>query len=172
MYRLPDAQRECLKRPFGTLYRDLKEAIPALAGRAVYAVGDVVTHRLLRLGIVPDLAIIDGRTMRLPCERTPEYQAYQFHAWNPPGTITKDLIVAIDRALANSPALIVVDGEEDLAVLPLVLSAPEGGVLLYGQPNEGVVLREITAEAKEAARGLLSLFLQEQTVSQREREFK
>lgn len=171
MYRLPDAQRECLKRPFGTLYRDLKEVIPVLAGRAVYTVGDVVTHRLLRMGIIPDLAIIDGRTMRLPCERTPEYPATQFHASNPPGTITEDLIATIERALDHPPALIIVEGEEDLAVLPLVLSAPEGGVLLYGQPKEGVVLREITAEAKESAEVLLSLFVQDRHFP-KEQEFK
>ncbi len=36
-----------------------------------------------------------------------------------------------------------VDGEEDLAVLPCVLTAPPESVVLYGQPGEGVVLCEV-----------------------------
>lgn len=163
MLRLPDRERECLKRPFGTLHRDISAVLPLLAGKPLYAVGDVVTHRLLARGIVPDLAIVDGRTMRTPCERIPEYQAHRFRARNPPGTITEELVEAIREALEHPPALLVVEGEEDLAVLPLTLEAKEGGILLYGQPGEGVVLREITIGAKREARELLSRFSREES---------
>jgi len=44
-----------------------------------------------------------------------------------------------------------VDGEEDLAVIPCVLMAPEGSLILYGQPGEGVVLVE-TDKVKETAK--------------------
>ncbi|MDD1671648.1 MAG: GTP-dependent dephospho-CoA kinase family protein [Methanomicrobiales archaeon] len=161
MLRLPAHHREGLHRPFGTLYRNLSELLPLLSGKQVYAVGDVVTHRLLRIGVVPEVAVIDGKTMRTPCSWTPEYHARKIHAMNPPGTITDELIAAIRVALSHPPSLIVVEGEEDLAVLPLVLAAPEGGMLLYGQPNEGVVLREIDAQAKKDATNLLSLFTSE-----------
>lgn len=161
MLRLPAHHREGLRRPFGTLYRNLSELLPLLSGKQVYAVGDVVTLRLLRIGVVPDVAIIDGKTMRTPCSRTPEYPARKIHAMNPPGTITDEIIAAIRMALSHIPSLIMVEGEEDLAVLPLVLAAPEGGILLYGQPNEGVVLREIDSQAKKDASNLLSLFTSE-----------
>jgi uncharacterized protein (UPF0218 family) len=36
-----------------------------------------------------------------------------------------------------------VDGEEDLAVLPCLLNSPKDAFILYGQPNEGVVLVKV-----------------------------
>jgi uncharacterized protein (UPF0218 family) len=33
--------------------------------------------------------------------------------------------------------VIFVDGEEDLAVIPLVIAAPDGAAILYGQPGKG-----------------------------------
>jgi hypothetical protein len=52
-----------------------------------------------------------------------------------------------------------VEGEEDLAVIPLVLAAPTGALVLYGQPGEGVVLRCVDREARKAARTFLSRFI-------------
>jgi uncharacterized protein (UPF0218 family) len=161
MFRLPEQERRLLKKPFGTLYPDLKDTLPLLTGKKVYAVGDVVTQRLLHYGIIPALAIIDQRSMRAPCGDAPVYPSHRFSARNPPGVITDELIERIGQALRQEPAIIVVEGEEDLAVLPVVLGAPEGGILLYGQPNEGIILREISAEAKKEAEVLLSLFIRE-----------
>ena len=70
------------------------------------------------------------------------------------------LIEALGLALADPPTLIYVEGEEDLAVIPLVMAADEGGVVLYGQPGEGVVVREVDGKAKEKAKEMLALFEQ------------
>jgi len=43
---------------------------------------------------------------------------------------------------------IIVEGEEDLATLPAILYAPMGSAVVYGQPNEGSVLVDVTAEKK------------------------
>jgi len=161
MFRLPEQERHLLKKPFGILYPDVKEALPLLSGKKVYAVGDVVTQRLLHYGIIPALAVIDQRSMRVPCESIPEYRTHRFSARNPAGIITDELIDSIEQALRVEPSLIIVEGEEDLAVIPLVLRAAEGGILLYGQPREGIVLREITPEAKREAEILLSHFIRE-----------
>jgi hypothetical protein len=56
--------------------------------------------------------------------------------------------------------VILVEGEEDLAVIPLILAAPEGAMVLYGQPGEGVVVCEVTDAAKEKAETLLSCFVE------------
>ncbi|WP_332448520.1 GTP-dependent dephospho-CoA kinase family protein [Methanoculleus sp.] len=159
MLRLPEAHRDLFKKPFGTLYGNIDELLARLEGRAVYAVGDVVTHNLLAAGVVPDIAIIDGYTMRLPCNRSPLLQARRLTAKNPPGTITDDLVDAIDAAVRDPPAVIFVDGEEDLAVIPIVLAAPIGAAVLYGQPREGVVLRIVDAPAKQAAASMLDCFV-------------
>ncbi|MCE5337891.1 MAG: GTP-dependent dephospho-CoA kinase family protein [Methanomicrobiaceae archaeon] len=161
MLRLPEAHRDLFKKPFGTLYRDIRELLPQLEGRAVYTVGDVVTHNLLDAGIVPDIAIIDGYTMRLPCTHSPLLQERRVTAKNAPGTITDELVDAIDEMVRDPPGVIFVDGEEDLAVIPLVLAAPYGAAILYGQPGEGAVLRLVDASAKREAASMLRVFVRE-----------
>jgi hypothetical protein len=159
MRRLPEDIRSELKKPFGELHSTLTSLLPHLKGHVVYAVGDVVTHHLIRAGVSPDIAIIDGHTMRAPCRRVPSLPCRRIGARNPPGTISDDLVCAIRDAVAHPPAMIVVDGEEDLAVIPLVLAAPTGALVLYGQPGEGVVLRRVDREARKAARSFLSRFI-------------
>ncbi|WP_292518452.1 GTP-dependent dephospho-CoA kinase family protein [Methanoculleus sp.] len=161
MLRLPETHRDLFKRPFGTLYRKIGDLLPRLEGRAVYAVGDVVTHNLLGAGIVPDIAIIDGYTMRSPCTRSPLLQTRRLTAKNPAGTIADELVEVIDKAVRDPPVVIFVDGEEDLAVIPLVLAAPAGAAILYGQPGEGVVLRLVDDAAKREAASMLEVFVRE-----------
>jgi len=164
--RLPEAERASLKRPFGEVFPGIPALLPRLRGRRVYAVGDVVTHNLLREGVTPEIAIIDGHTMRAPCTRVPDIPSRRIDARNPPGTISDDLVRAIRDAVSRPPAVIFVDGEEDLAVLPLVLAAPRGAVVLYGQPGEGVVLREVDREAKALAAGFVDRFVHEENAGQ------
>ena len=62
----------------------------------------------------------------------------------------------IDTAIhddANS--LILVEGEEDLMGFPAVLLAPDNSVVLYGQPNVGIVWVPVHKENKKLARSLL-----------------
>jgi len=160
MLRLPDEFRDLFKRPFGILFKTIDEVIPHLSGRTVYTVGDVVTDTLLSRGIYPDIAIIDGYTMRSPFLKTPLYAgARTIKVANPAGMITNELILGLDDAVSDTPALVFVEGEEDLAVIPLVLAAEDGAVILYGQPNEGVVLRLVDDEARMEARKLLTFFI-------------
>ena len=161
MLRLPEEQRGLFKRPFGTLYGSSSELLPLLEGRAIYAVGDVVTHNLLAAGVTLEIAIIDGYTMRTPCNRSPLLQARWLTAKNPPGTITDELEAAIEEAVRDPPAVVFVEGEEDLAVIPLVLAAPPGAAVLYGQPGEGVVLRIVDAAAKRVAASMLEVFVRD-----------
>ena len=161
MRRLPEDIRSELKKPFGELHPSLTALLPLLSGHLVYSVGDVVTHHLIRAGITPDVAIIDGHTMRAPCTRVPRLSVRTIPAKNPPGTISDELVLAIRDAVADPPAMIVVEGEEDLAVIPLVLEAPEGAMILYGQPGEGVVLRRVDGTARKEARSYLSRFIPE-----------
>jgi hypothetical protein len=159
MLILPGEQRKFFKVPFGILYPDISDIIPLISGKQVYSVGDVVTHRLLQQGITPDLAIIDGHTMRSPCDRTPVLYDLCIRVKNPPGSISDELIEGLNEALKHPQAMIYVDGEEDLAVIPLVIASNEGSVILYGQPGEGVVFRLVDQEAKKKAREMLTYFV-------------
>jgi len=159
MLTLPDGHRSLFRDPFGTLYPSVEEILPLLLDTMVIMVGDVVTHNVRKRGIIPAVAIVDGYTMREPCRRMPEIVGNCIQVKNPAGTITEDLIRALDAAVKNPPSTIIVDGEEDLAVIPMVIAAPVGSVILYGQPKKGVVLRTVTLEAQKIAREYLGHFV-------------
>ncbi|MCK9591166.1 MAG: GTP-dependent dephospho-CoA kinase family protein [Methanoregula sp.] len=159
MLILPDEHRKLFQEPFGELYADIDEIIPKITDGTVYAVGDVVTHNLQKRGIIPAIAVVDGYSMRLPCRRMPVFRGECIRVKNPAGTITDDLIRALNHAIRNPPVTVIVDGEEDLAVIPLVIAAPDGAVVLYGQPHKGVVLRIVNHEARETARHFLTHFI-------------
>ena len=83
---------------------------------------------------------------------------------NPAGTITDDLWETIGQALELSNNgvcyVIEVDGEEDLAVLPCILMANPETTILYGQPNEGLVLLKVS-DMKNKAQKLIDGFIEE-----------
>ena len=69
---------------------------------------------------------------------------------NPPGELTQQSIDTIKKSFNSKPPIrILVDGEEDLMVLPACLFSPENSVVMYGQPNEGLVIVRITNEIRE-----------------------
>jgi len=172
-YRLTPALRDALKTPFGKLYRGkgekcLRRVVESLKSPAkIISIGDVTTYYLLKAGIVPDICIVDDRTMRLPVDHemrkgTAHESFKDVAVLNPPGVITQELIDAIrDNMNSRKPVRIFVDGEEDLAVIPACEYAPVGSVVLYGQPNEGVVAVTVTEEKR---RETLSLMEQMESV--------
>jgi len=160
MLLLPEDKRFKFRAPFGALYPDIDSVLPEIAGKIVYSVGDVVTFHLIRSGVIPAIAIVDGHTMREPFNHSPAVFRRRLFARNPPGTLTAELSDALKEAVANPGVLILVEGEEDLAVIPLVLAAPMGVIILYGQPGEGIVLCEVSRKAKTKAREMLSHFIE------------
>jgi len=159
MLVLPEEHRRLFKEPFGELFPSVDSIISRISGKDVYTVGDVVTHNLQKRGIIPAIAVVDGYTMRSPCHRMPEIHGKCIRVKNPPGTLSDELIDAVNQAVNTSPATIIVEGEEDLAVIPLVLAAPEGAVILYGQPSKGIVLRTVDHDARQTANRFLAHFI-------------
>ena len=159
MLTLPEEHRKLFKEPFGELHENIGEIISIISGGTVYAVGDVVTRNLQKNGITPAVAVIDGHTMRSPCVRMPALRGECINVKNPAGTLTDELIRALSFGVSHPPVTIIVDGEEDLAVIPLVLAAPQGSIILYGQPHRGVVMRTVNREAQETARHFLDHFI-------------
>ena len=156
---LPDDLRHELREPFGSLYTDV-ETLLADEGDPLVAVGDIVTYHLLEAGHRPTVSIVDGKTKRERVERDVLDAIEEFDGRidvaNPQSTITDDLLEAIATALADpEPTVVVVDGEEDLASLPAVLAVPDGGSVVYGQPEEGMVLVPVDPEVRERCRTLI-----------------
>ena len=55
------------------------------------------------------------------------------------------------------PVRLSVNGEEDLLVLPVCIHAPDNAIVMYGQPNEGLVIVKITPEIRNKTQSLLDL---------------
>ena len=98
---------------------------------------------------------MDNKTKRMPVSdhvlENLDHESYKtIRVQNPPATLSKELIDLIQTSLDSDERIkIVVEGEEDLATLPAILYAPLGSVVVYGQPNEGSVLVDVTSERKQ-----------------------
>jgi uncharacterized protein (UPF0218 family) len=76
---------------------------------------------------------------------------------NPPGTVTAQAQKVLKIAAEECAQLaIIVQGEEDLLVLPLMVYMPNGSIIIYGQPREGMVIIKLNDERREWARRFLS----------------
>ena len=155
--------RKRFKKPLGELYSSLNDIKDSLSQyEYIISVGDVTTNNLIESQIFPNLGIIDNRIQRGDSTKEIKYNAILLNAKNPAGTITDDLWETINYAISSiknskNNYLIVVKGEEDLAVLPCILMAPKNTVIMYGQPNEGLVV--LNAETvKEKAKKLINEF--------------
>jgi uncharacterized protein (UPF0218 family) len=157
---LPQNLREQLKIPLGLLIRDttkenITRHIPA--DSYVVTVGDATTEKMLKFGITPSLQIVDGlekRTKRI----LPSSNATKLFCNNPAAEITPQSIQTIKEAFRTVPPVqIVVNGEEDLLVIPVCIHAPDNAIVMYGQPNEGLVVVKVTQEIRNKTQTLLDL---------------
>ena len=162
--QLPDDLRDQLKNPLGNLIRNNdpnKENIikKITAESIIITVGDRTTENMLQLGLKPQVQIIDGlerRNQRIaPVDDTVNTN---LSCRNPPGEITEESIQIIKKAFSSEPPVrIVVDGEEDLLVVPVCISAPENSIVMYGQPSEGLVIVQITPEIRAKVQKILDV---------------
>ncbi len=122
---------------------DEKELIEHQDKRMI-TVGDVVSLTVRRNGIVPVLSIYDGMTERHEITGFAdlvETQGLEVKVVsNPAGEVTDGLVDAIKQSIPGKPQIIRVEGEEDLALMPCILYAPDGYEIVYGWPGKGMML--------------------------------
>ncbi len=124
--------------------------------KCVIAVGDVTSSTMIQAGYTPEVMIVDGITKRGPFEET--FMAERtYRIFNPAAVIYPEAWSVIDTAIHNKDkyCLIIVEGEEDLMGFPAVLLAPDDSVVLYGQPDVGIVWIPVNDENRKIARDLL-----------------
>jgi len=162
--QLPDDLRDQLKNPLGNLISDNdpnKENIikKISAESVIITVGDRTTENMLQLGLKPQIQIIDGLEKRSECAvPADDIINTKLSCKNPPGEITEESIQVIQKAFSSEPPVrITVDGEEDLLVIPVCIHAPENSVVMYGQPNEGLVIVTITPEIRAKVQKILDV---------------
>lgn len=181
-YVLPESLRKELAAPFGPVLQSeqLKEHLAGV--EVVVAVGDVVSLTLKILGITPRLFVCDYQTQRgipsgagtftkgLASNESALYEMelgswgdLSFTVRNEAGSITRAAWDAIRIGLdaPEGPVRVHVTGEEDLLGIPCFLEAPEGAIVLYGMPNQGVVSVRVDAAFKARVAALLAKFQRE-----------
>ena len=161
--KLPDSLRDQLKIPLGVLLpigQDNKRNIQKYLSddSFIITVGDRTTEKMIDFDLTPSLQIIDGFEKRIKRDIVKLGDAFELQIDNPAAEITLQSIEIIKKAFTmNPPIRLTVNGEEDLLVLPVCIHAPENSVILYGQPNKGLVLVQITAEIRNKAQAVLDL---------------
>jgi len=162
--KLPENLRDQLKIPLGDLIKEEnvnKQNILSEIGSEsiVITVGDRTTENMIHLGIRPQIQIIDGLEKRnqrnIPIDDTIKTE---LTCKNPPGQITEESMQTIQKAFScERPVRVIVKGEEDLLVIPACIFAPENSVVMYGQPNEGLVIVHVTPEIRSKVQKIVSV---------------
>jgi len=162
--KLPDNLREQLKIPLGLLLlesdatkKNIQKHISE--NSFIITVGDRTTEKMIEFGLIPSLQIIDGQEKRIKRDIPKSFDiSTTLTCENPAAEITDQSIETIKKAFAShTPVRITVNGEEDLLVLPVCIYAPENSVVMYGQPNEGLVIVKINPEIRNKTQTLLDL---------------
>ena len=160
--KLPNSLRDQFKIPLGLLLPEnstskeiIQEHIPA--NSYLITVGDRTTEKMIEFDLIPSLQIIDNlekrkkRTSPMITDHTTELSLV-----NPATEITPQSIDLIKKSFTLKPPVrINVEGEEDLLVLPVCIYAPDNAIVMYGQPNEGLVIVKITPEIRNKTQSLL-----------------
>lgn len=182
---MPEALRTALGKPLGNILRGkaIVASIRSHEHDCVLTVGDLSTKTVLEAGVMPRLAVIDGQVGRKPFPDTltmiqlQKVKPFRFKTVKSgPGFISSEAMKTIEHFFASyvlrpTSYVLLIDGEEDLLVLPVIQHAPLGSILYYGQParnathnvaggpGEGLVEVEVTSVIKKQVVAIMKQFL-------------
>jgi uncharacterized protein (UPF0218 family) len=142
----------------------------------IYLVGDIVTKDFLANDFLKSfvkLCIIDEKTQRKQIKiKIEDYFEEIIEFENPEGGIKNESFTLLDEIITSNKRTLlkVIKGEEDLLVLPLVLSIPLNetvkNLVFYGQPPitdskrqipEGIVMVDVEKRIKKVVQKFVSL---------------
>jgi len=167
-----DRVKKLLRKPAGQLIsgdpnevaRKIKEIIEAEKPPVVIAVGDYTSRKLRDAGARVSIYVIDGKTERRPSAIFDASDLEVVRCVNKAGTLDPDACLKLHNLLTRKSVrnvVLAVEGEEDLLTLAAILSAPEGSMIIYGQPGAGSVIIRVSREEKEKAFKILELVIRE-----------
>ena len=174
-YKLPNKLRKSLRNPIGQIFTgkpsdSAKRAIEFIKthGNVItVAVGDVCSQSLLEQDFYPNLILFDGTTQRSESISL-KLDSYQIRcASNPKEWILNEAWTVIRQSISfstsnNCRIAVRIDGEEDLLIIPAIVSLPIGSIVVYGQPpiatEEGIVVVTISTSLKDRVSELLKKF--------------
>ncbi len=166
--RLTLSLRKKLKQPFGNLITDVDTWFKrrSFDPSKIITVGDVVTASFNNYNIGQRISVVDFFVARKR-----KFSNIKEHGFsgsetkistdNPAGTLTSSTFKAckdIFTTVSSARIVMIVEGEEDLVVLPFVLTAPLGYHIYYGQPDRGIVEVKITEQRKKETYSIINQF--------------
>lgn len=163
-HKLPFALRETLRKPFGRLFSRLHLVPQEVFSKPFVTVGDIITKSCTEAGYLPTLAVVDLHSQRGKYRFTQEDLGLntveeRYTITNAPGYISGSALELSFNIFAKEKQeqqkVVLIDGEEDLLVIPIVLAAPLGTKIIYGQPEKGVVLITVTEKKKQVAKTIM-----------------
>ena len=132
----------------------------------IATIGDICTIRIIKEIRIPDLIIVDYKTKRnisLNPEQTnilENINCRTIEISNEAGTISEELYCEIEKSIfEGKKTKIIVNGEEDLATLPVIKHCQMGAKVIYGMPDKGMVVVDVNQQTKERANKLLERML-------------
>jgi len=167
--KLTDELRTTLKSPLGDLVKGtpeqnmakVLETIERKKPKRVICVGDVVSRNAIKAGVPVDVRVVDNRIMREKAEPTKLDAKRILYAKNHPGTLDFTAWQALSEAIERGDSLMVVEGEEDLLTLAAIIEAPITSIVIYGQPEEGIVIVRVNEEKKRETQAIIDAMLKE-----------
>jgi len=181
-YKITPSVRKKLAHPIGTLLegtieQNIQKVISwfndhSILHPDIICVGDVVSHAFLtnpQLSACLKLCVVDEHTKRGKFEIKNAVSGFKIaKIKNPAGLIQAKAIELIkDTLRSNMKTMILVDGEEDLLVLPIILNSNPNTFVIYGQPPvtdlessipAGLVILAVTASTQTQVENLLDQF--------------
>ena len=169
--KIPEKLLQYFKKPYGKVFGSAEDFVKSGVRKKdrglLIIVGDQSSYTLLKSGADPDIIVIDSKVRRELFKKKIEFAAKEFEVINRPGITTRNFWETIKKAITQAKiekVKVIVMGEDDLGVLPSIIMAPVGSIVLYGQPEldfegdqikEGLVAIEINIEKKKDALKLL-----------------
>ena len=169
---LPENLREEFQKPFGELFKDVEDSFKN-KNSLIITVGDVTTKIFNDNSLGQNMSVIDFKVARenkfsniKELGFTGEESVFKVNS--PAGYITSNLFIKLAEIFKSdiqSKVILRVNGEEDLAVLPLVLLSPINTLIYYGQPplrstslqvQVGIVKVTVSEANKDKAYSLIS----------------
>lgn len=162
---ITDEIRRKLKIPFGKLSEKIDLDNLKNSKGLVIAVGDE-TSKVMNNLIPAQISVIDfkiAREKRFTSVKELGFSGNEeiIKVTSPAGIISKELfgtIIDLFKNPSKKRQIIIIDGEDDLSVMPLILASPLGNHIFYGQPGEGVVEIQVNEENKAKIREIVSKF--------------
>jgi uncharacterized protein (UPF0218 family)/phosphopantetheine adenylyltransferase len=171
---LPESLRKEFQKPWGHFVKDLRKETEGEGLKIV--VGDETSKVFNEKKLKAVVYVIDFKVAREKKFRNLKELGFDKGiktrtVKNDAGTLTAELFQSsLDSTSAKEPTVIIVDGEEDLAVSPLILASPLGSKIFYGQParhasisvaggpGEGLIKVRVDEEIKAKVHDLVGKF--------------